>query len=125
MLKNINNFLNKPLNTSDAKHGTGVIKRTLKNKYGDTYYIVSIDIGNGHSVEAKSTEYAKTSPVLDVGTTCDISYFQVGKNVYCEIKDNMLITAKDARNKKSIYFVCVGVMAVILFTIFLGAKSIF
>lgn len=125
MANSINNFLNKPLNVSNEKHGTGVIKRVLKNKQSDTYYIISINLSDTRTIEAKSIDYSKTSPLLDVGSVVDVKYFTVGKNTFCEIQDNILVTANEDRNKKFIYFACVGIMAVVLFGIFMGAKLIF
>ncbi len=125
MLKNINAFLGKSLNTSEEKNGKGTVKRVFKNKNGNTYYIISVNIGDGHTVDAKSTEYAKTSPALEVGTEVDVTYCTVGKHVCCDIKDDLLLTADDARDKKFIYIVCVGVMTVILFAIFVGFGRIF
>lgn len=125
MLKNISNFLTRPLNISETKQGKGTVKRALKNKQGDIYYIVNIDTDNAYNVDAKSVEYAKTSPVLDIGTVVNVKYFVVGKNTFCEIQDNILVTANEDRNKKFIYFACVGIMAVVLFGIFMGAKLIF
>ena len=99
MANSINNFLNKPLNVSNEKHGTGVIKRVLKNKQSDTYYIISINLSDTRTIEAKSIDYSKTSPLLDVGSVVDVKYFTVGKNTFCEIKDDILITTNDARKK--------------------------
>lgn len=125
MANSINNFLSKPLNVSNEKHSTGVIKRVLKNKQGDTYYIISINLSDTHTIEAKSIDYSKTSPSLEVGAIVDVKYFTVGKNTFCEIKDNLLLTANDARKNKFIYFACVGIMAIILFAVFIGAKVFF
>lgn len=125
MFKNINDFLNKPLNVYEEKQGTGVVQRVLRNKKGEVYYIVKVDMGDKHSVEAVSSEYASSSPVLDIGATVNVTYFRVGKHVKCEIKDDTLITNDDIKYKKVIYFVGVGLLAIILFAIFKGANAIF
>ena len=109
MLKNINAFLGKSLNASEEKKGKGTIKRVLKNRNGYTYYIVSVDTRDGHTVDAKSTEYAKNSPILEVGTEVDVTYCNVGKNICCDIKDDMLLTADDARDKTFIYIVIIKI----------------
>lgn len=120
-----NSFLDKPLNVSEEKCGRGVIKSIVKNKKGEISYVVRIDLDNGGTIEAKSDEYAVTSPMLEIGTDVQVTYCKVKRGLRCTIQDDTLITADDARDQNFIYIACVVIMTAVLFAIFMGAKLIF